>query len=290
MSGRRTPRYDWLLAAFVVSSVAAFGAADLIAQAPSQIYACVDNAGRFRLAGAVESCKAGEQKLVWSIVGPAGNTGPAGPAGPQGVPGNVGPAGPQGIAGNIGPEGPTGPAGPQGPAGVDAPPADYGIAAISVQRGNSSPSVWARYSTRVGSPVGDTTGGAFRFTCSTANAPCRISVGAAFLSTGGNAGFYPRLLIQRQDYATAGLPTSATSAPQKYCEYGDGSFGVTTPDGIATLSAQVPTATPSYTGIAIHIGGSADCGGPVSTSGLVNEIVVPAGYYDVFSTFTFIKQ
>lgn len=47
------------------------------------------------------------------------------------------------------------------------------------------------------------------------------SVGAAILSNGSGAGgVYPQVMIQRQDYATAGLPTTATSAAQKYCEYG----------------------------------------------------------------------
>ena len=53
--------------------------------------------------------------------GPAGATGPAGPAGPQGETGVAGPAGPQGEAGFAGPTGPTGPTGPAGPQGETGP-------------------------------------------------------------------------------------------------------------------------------------------------------------------------
>jgi hypothetical protein len=41
--------------------------------------------------------------------------------------------------------------------------------------------------------------------------------------------------------------------------------------------------------VQINIGGSADCGGPVSTAGDVNQITVPSGYYDVHSTFLFLS-
>lgn len=172
------------------------------------------------------------------------------------------------------------PARAQGPAGGAA---EYGVAAVSVQRGTGARSIWARYSTRLGSPVGDTTGGIFRFTCSTVNAPCKVSVSAAALSNGpGTAGVYPRVMIQRQDYTSPG--------PQTYCEYGDGSFDpLTTPDGVTTLTTQTPTSTPVYTPVPIHIGGSADCGGPNPSAGLIAEITVPEGYYDVISTFTFVK-
>ncbi len=193
--------------------------------------------------------------------------------------GAVGPVGPQGLRGlpgRGGPIGPIGPVGPQGPPGVDGA-VDYGVAAVSVQRGAGSPAIWATYSTRLGSPVGDTTGGAFRFTCSTANAPCKLSVAAAVLSgTAATMYVYPRVLMQRQDYVTAG--------PQHYCEYGDGTGPSS---GSAPVVTQASTSTPVFTPLAINIGGSADCGGPVPTAGAVNEITVPAGYYDVFSTFTF---
>lgn len=268
---------DWCIAAVtVVAGAALFGGAGVEAQAPAQIHACQDGSGRLRMVTATESCKADEPRIVWNAAGTAGNAGPVGPAGPQGPAGNAGPQGPAGA------EGPAGPAGPQGPAGVDAPPAEYGVAAVYVQRGNASPSIWATYSTRLGSPVGDTTGGTLRFTCSAANAPCRVSLGAAILSNGlGAGGIYPRVMIQRQDLS-AGF--------QKYCEYGDGSFSPATPNGQAPLTVQAMSGTPTYTPVGIHIGGSADCGGPVPTAGFIPEITVPAGYYDVISTFQFFRQ
>jgi hypothetical protein len=183
---------------------------------------------------------------------------------------HVGPPGPPG------PPGPVGPPGPQGPPGADAPPAEYGVAAVSVDRG-TGPAIWATYSTRLGSPVGDNTGGAFRFTCRTDQAPCKVSVSAAYLTAGAGAlGVYPRVLIHRQDYVSAG--------PETYCEYGDGSS-----PAFAPLLAQPLSSSPAYTPFPIDIGGSADCGGPDPTAGAVNQITVPAGYYDVSSTFTFVK-
>jgi hypothetical protein len=101
---------------------------------------------------------------------------------------------------------------------------------------------------------------------------------------------YPRVLIQRQDQATAGLPTAASSAAQKYCEYGGGSFSPFTPNGVFGLTVQAPSATPTYAAVGIHIGGSADCGSTVATAGLVSESTVPQGYYDVISTFHFFRQ
>ena len=53
----------------------------------------------------------------------------------------------------------------------------YGVATVNVSRGGQPATAWATYSTALGSPVGDNTGGVFRFTCSTANAPCTVSVG-----------------------------------------------------------------------------------------------------------------
>ena len=47
------------------------------------------------------------------------------------------------------------------PVRQDAPPPEYGVAAVEVTRGTST-ATWGVYSTRLGSPVGDTTGGSFR--------------------------------------------------------------------------------------------------------------------------------
>jgi hypothetical protein len=153
--------------------------------------------------------------------------------------------------------------------------AEYGVATVNVSRGGAPATAWATYSTALGSPVGDTTGGVFRFTCSTANAPCTVSVSAAILSSWhGTASVYPRVLIYKQDYDTGG--------PEVYCEYGDGSTGAAP----LALTKQPLSSSPAYTPVPLNIGGSDDCGlaGP---AGNVNQITVPAGYYDVNSTFLF---
>jgi hypothetical protein len=155
--------------------------------------------------------------------------------------------------------------------------AEYGVATVNVSRGPNPATAWATYSTRLGSPVGDTTGGVFRFTCSTASAPCTVAVKAAVLSdSDGTTAFYPRVLIYRQDYNSGG--------PEVYCEYGDGSTG----SAPLSLAKQESSATPAYTAVPLNIGGSDDCGlaGP---AGDVNQITVPSGYYDVHSTFLFLN-
>jgi hypothetical protein len=159
------------------------------------------------------------------------------------------------------------------------PAPEFGTAAVLVQRGAGLATPWAVYSTRLGSPVGDTTGGTFRFTCSASNAPCRLSVAAAVLSDGPSSNVYvwPRVILQKQPI---------TGGPQSYCEYGD---GVNAPDPFGLVQSQPSSSQPTMTPLTLHIGGSADCGGPVPDAGAVSVITVPAGYYDVFSTFVFKK-
>jgi hypothetical protein len=152
----------------------------------------------------------------------------------------------------------------------------YGVASVWVSRGGNPATAWATYSTLLGSPVGDNTGGVFRFTCSTANAPCTVALKAAVLSDSPDPGsVYPRVLIYKQDYNVGG--------PEVYCEYGDGSTG----SAPLAVTPQAPTSTPVWTAVPVNIGGSDDCGlaGP---AGDVNQITVPAGYYDVKSTFVFL--
>jgi hypothetical protein len=160
--------------------------------------------------------------------------------------------------------------------------AEYGVATVNVSRGHDAnnaqnpATTWATYSTLLGSPVGDTTGGVFRFTCSTVNAPCTVAVKGAVLSaSAGTTAIYPRVLIYRQDYNAGG--------PEVYCEYGDGSTGSVP----LALTQQALSSTPTFTAVPLNIGGSDDCGlgGP---AGDVNQITVPSGYYDVHSTFTFL--
>src|SRR5215472_6669082 len=146
------------------------------------------------------TCKKGELELAV----PARNLTVSGPAGPQGP---TGPAGPAGLAGA------QGPAGVAGPPGQNAPALEYAVVSVFVDRG-SGPTRWATFSVALGSPVGTTTGGDFRFTCSPPG-PCKISYGAAVISDqSGNALVHPRLLIHKQSGAVV-------DAPIQFCEYAD---------------------------------------------------------------------
>lgn len=213
--------------------------------------------------------------------GTTGAQGVAGPAGAPGDKGDKGAKGDQGLPGLTGPQGPSGPQGTPGAQGipgvpgapgVDAPAREYGVATVNVSRGGQPAAAWATYSVLLGSPVGDNTGGIFRFTCTTAQAPCTIRVKAAATGTGATS-VYPRVLVYRQDYDAGG--------PEVYCEYGDGSTG-------AAPLALTKAAVVNLVDVPVNIGGSADCGGPVATAGDVAVITVPSGYYDVDSTFVFL--
>jgi len=228
--------------------------------------------------------------------GDTGATGAAGPTGPKGDIGLTGATGPQGLKGDTGATGAAGPTGPkgdtgatgaqgaQGPkgdTGAQGPPwvPEYGVANVRVDRGSGA-AIWATYSTTVGSPVGDTTGGTFRFTCSDAQAPCKVSANAAVLSgSTGAAHVYPRLLLYSE---------SLGGGPETYCEYADGADN----NGALDAISRVPMNTsPSSISTALNmgIGGSLDCASTQTypTGGVVQEIWVPAGYYDVQSTFVF---
>ena len=192
-------------------------------------------------------------------IGPMGPAGPMGPMGPQGIPGLDGAPGAPGAPGR------------------DAPLAEYGVATVWVQRGTGAPGLWGGYTTRLGSPVGDTTGGTFRFSCDAAQAPCHVAVAAAVLSDvpgAGPVGVFPRVLIQRQN----------DSGQMTYCEYGDG-VDLANPFGIVVPQPSTPL--PAFTPLTLHIGGSADCGVPGLPGGKVAQITVPAGRYDVFPSFVF---
>jgi hypothetical protein len=225
--------------------------------------------------------KDGTVKL--SDLSPAARKALQGAQGIQGNSGQPGAQGPKGDAGPAGAPGKDGMDGKDGKDGKDASAPEYGAGAVYVTRGAGNPAAWAKYSTRLGSPVGDTTGGTFRFTCTAAHVTCKVGVQAAVLSDkpAGNYSVYPRVLIQK-----GGDPDSL-SQPQTYCEYADGSTGAA-PASLTPMSlATNPFAT--YSPLAVNIGGSADCGidGP---AGNVNEIVVPKGYYDVMTTFAFVKS
>ncbi|HEU5216197.1 MAG TPA: hypothetical protein VFU30_11710 [Gaiellaceae bacterium] len=206
---------------------------------------------------------------------PPGGTGTRGPRGPKGDTGATGAQGPTGATGAQGPTGATGAQGPKGDKGdpgKNAPAPTYGIAQVLVSRGGHAAVPWATYSTSLGSPVGDTASGTFRFTCSTANAPCVLSA-QAYTTDSGTVTLYPRILIYKSDINTGQVSGQ--------CEYVDGTDNN---GGQATLTQ---TSAP----ITLGIGGTLDCGSSQAypPNGVASEIEVPAGYYDVFSTFTFTK-
>jgi hypothetical protein len=90
------------------------------ALADTSITGCVADNGRLRVIDSGDSCRKGEEPLIWDVLGPQGPTGEQGapgPAGPQGPTGATGPQGLIGPQGTTGPKGDTGSEGPQGPAG-----------------------------------------------------------------------------------------------------------------------------------------------------------------------------
>jgi hypothetical protein len=215
------------------------------------------------------TCKHGEQLVAVPIgpTGPEGPTGAGGLAGPQGPPGSVGPAGPTGLA------------------GAPAPALEFAVASVFVDRGNG-PTRYATLSVALGSPVGTTTGGNFRFSCSAAQAPCKISYGAAVISDqSGNALVHPRLLIHKED--TAGAPIT-------FCEYADGANNNAGLDQIPRVPTLQDAVSALQTALSMGIGGSLDCGSTQPYTPAVTEIWVPAAsngtataFYDVAVTFAF---
>lgn len=192
-----------------------------------------------------------------------------GVAGSTGQNGSKGDVGATGSRGDNGAKGDQGAKGDKGDAGEAWRPS-YGIAQVLVKRGTGAAGVWATYSTTLGSPVGDTTSGTFRFTCSTTNALCDVTVQAYTTST-GTVKVYPRILIYKSSIDTGQVFGQ--------CEYGDGTDNN---GGTATLTTTVAPIT-------LGIGGSLDCGSAQAypADGVATHIQVPAGYYDVFSTFVF---
>jgi hypothetical protein len=216
------------------------------------------------------TCKKGEQELAV----PARDLPLSGPAGPQGPTGPAGPAGSQG------------PTGPAGQPGQSAPALEYAVASVFVDRGNG-PTRYATFSVALGSPVGTTTGGDFRFSCSAAQAPCKISYGAAVISDqSGNALVHPRLLIHKED---------SPGAPITFCEYADGANNIAGLDQIPRVPSLQDAVTAMQTPLNMGIGGTLDCGSTqTSITGVVTEILVPASsngtstaFYDVAATFAF---
>jgi hypothetical protein len=190
------------------------------------------------------------------------------------------------ISGTEAPAGPQGPPGPDGPMGPPGPPGastagEYAVANVFVSRGGAAPKIWATYSAAMGSPIGTSAGGEFRFTCATAQAPCKVSIAAAVLSKKpGSALVHARVLIYKQDQGE----------PAVYCEYADGSTNSSTP----AVISRVPMSTSVLavnTPLNMGIGGSLDCGAGQPYTPIVKEITVSSGAgdaaYDVFTTFGF---
>jgi hypothetical protein len=165
---------------------------------------------------------------------------------------------------------------------------EYAIVTVYVDRGNG-PSRWAFYSAPLGSPAGTTTGGVFRFSCSAAQAPCKISYGAAVVSnqSTANATIHPRLLIHKQD---------DPSAPMSFCENADGANNNAGLAQITRVPSLGDAVVAMQTPLTMGIGGTLDCGStqPYPPNGVATEIWVPAAsngtgtaFYDVWGTFSF---
>jgi hypothetical protein len=187
------------------------------------------------------------------------------------------------LRGKRGPQGPQGPPGPPGGSGGGGgSSAEYGVANVFVQRGTGGRSRFATYTVQLGSPVGSTTSGHFRFSCTQAHVTCRVSLGAAVLSSGsGRAGVFPRILIHREDATSIGTPMT-------FCEYVDGNASQIER---VSLRADIDAIRDP---LRLDAGGSFDCrGGQTGSPARADEIWVPAGssnstaYYDVWTTLTF---
>src|SRR5262245_33356215 len=225
------------------------------------------------------TCKAGERQVAVPV-GFAGSQGPTGAAGP------AGPQGPEGLAGAGGPAGSPGPTGLAGPPGQNAPAQEWAVVSVFVDRGNG-PTRYATFSGTLGSPAGTTMSGAFRFSCSPAQAPCRISYGAAVISDQtGNSLVHPRLLIHKESGAIA-------NAPIEFCEYADGANNNAGLAQVPRMPSLGDDATALRTPLSMGIGGSLDCGSAQPYTPEVTEIWVPAAtatdpaFYDVAATFAF---
>ena len=219
--------------------------------------------------GSLTGADIANRSLGLMDLSPAARTALHGAAGAKGATGATGATGPQGPAGA---PGATGKDGKDGTDGTDAPAATYGVGNINVSRGGAAASTWQRLSTDLGSPVGDTVSGTFRFSCSEAKAPCAVSV-SAYATTSGVT-VYPRVLITKDSIDTG--------APLGTCEYGDGSDNNAAVTALSNAAVAVP----------LGIGGSLDCGSAQAypANGVASTIEVPAGYYNVTSTLQFFKS
>ena len=188
----------------------------------------------------------------------------------------------QGPTAALGSPGPEGPLGPSTPAPSGSTVGDYAVANVFVKQGSAAPAIWATYSEAMGSPIGTTTGGEFRFTCSAAQAPCKISIAAAVLSgKTGSANLHARVLIFKQP----------EFEPEVFCEYADGATESTTPAAVSRVPMSTAVGAINSP-LDMAVGSSHDCGAGQPAGSPVKEIWVPAGptgraFYNVFTTFAF---
>ncbi len=257
-----------LLAAGGDASTSARPAAKV--KTPAFVRACVQRKGPKESIGDLNikrtACAKGQKPLKLALFPVSGTQGPAGPQGPPG------------------PDGPLGPSGPSGPSGGGGSTAgEYAVANVLVSRGVAAPRIWATYSAAMGSPIGTTAGGQFRFSCSSAQAPCKVSIAAAVLSnTAGSGLVHARVLIYKQD----------VGQPETFCEYADGSTNSSTPAVISRVPMNTSVLAVKDP-LNMGVGGTLDCDAGQTHSPIVKEIWVPGGpngsnaSYDVFTTFGF---
>ena len=205
----------------------------------------------------------------------------------------AGTPGPKGDTGAPGPKGDTGAPGAKGDAGAPGTPGapaatESGVATVFVDRG-SGPARWGSYSTLIAPNGGSTTAGQFRFSCSAAQAPCKVSLGAAVISSQtGTANFFPRITIHKVDGA------AAAPAPLTFCENADGANNNLGFDQVARVATLAEALVAMQTPLTMGIGGSLDCGAGQPYTPSVTEIWVPAGsngtapaQYDVWVSLAF---
>ncbi len=127
-----------------------------------------------------------------------------------------------------------------------------------IQRGAApaEPVLWGFFSTEIGSPVGDTTGGSFRFTCTVAHVNCTVTIRAWVISDTSTdlALFHPRILLTRGG-------NEVIEGPELYCEYGDGPFQFIPRESFPSDPLEPRDDLP------FNIGSTADCGGPAEDPG-----------------------
>jgi len=261
----------------VVGALVAIGAFILIGTAASAadkpstglidnwVHVCVDKSAPYawHKGYADNHCPSGQTQMHWYVGSTPGPKGATGATGAQGI---------QGIPGTPGAPGATGPAGADGQDGTDAQALPYGVATINISRGTGAFKPWATATTTLGSPalLGDNASGVVRFSCSDAQAPCKLNVNA--LATAAGYKVYPRLVISKEDYDTG--------APLGNCEYGD---------GVDNAPSYSTALTGTAADITLGIGGSLDCGSAQTypVDGVATELWFPKGRYNVDYTFYF---